>query len=304
MARISGANLLPEQYKGARRMNSRRLQHAADRILRTAEIARNRLGALVFTTPAEGHALMLHTGRSGSTVVGNLLQQHSRIYWDGEVYEKMFVWVRARQGVLVRDQKQLLGPDDAWPYLDGRRKRAGAKLYGFECRDYHLDWLKVSLVDYLRAAKSRGFTRIIVLERRNLLLKIVSNVVAETRNQHHVRTGVHVERPWLRLDLDHLPLDHGRVEILSALAQTKRWLEEADAAAAELEHLHLCYEDSIQNDPLAAYREVCAFLGVLPEFPKIALGRTTAFPLSQIIENFDELRERLRGTEFEWMTGV
>lgn len=283
-------------------MSSRRLQYAADRFFRIAEVARNRLEALVRKAPAEGHVLMLHTGRSGSTVVGNLLQQHSRLYWDGEVYEKMFVWIRSRQGVLVRQQNELLGPDDAWPYLDRRRPRAGARLYGFECRDYHLDWLKVSLVDYLRAARSRGFTRVIVLERRNLLLKIVSNVVAETRNQHHVRIGVHVEPPSLRLDLDHLPLDHGRVEILSALAQTKRWLEEAEAAAAEFEHLHLCYEDSIQNDPLVAYREVCGFLGVPPEFPKIALGKTTAFPLSQIIENFDELRERLRGTEFEWMT--
>ena len=285
-------------------MSSTRLQDAANRLLRTGEIVRNRLDALVRPAPAEGHVLMLHTGRSGSTVVGNLLQQHSRIYWDGEVYEKMFVWIRAKQGVLVRDQERLLGPDDAWPVLERRRKRAGPKLYGFECRDYHLLWLKIPLVDYLRAARSRGFTRVIVLERRNLLLKIISNVVAETRNQHHVRAGVQVERPWLRLDLDQVPLDHERFEIRSALTRSKRWLEEADAAAAEFEHLHLCYEDSIQDDPRVAYREACDFLGVAPELPSITLGKTTAFPLSQIIENFDELRERLRGTEFEWMTCV
>jgi hypothetical protein len=160
----------------------------------------------------------------------------------------------------------------------------------------------MSLADYLREARARGFTRIIVLERRNLLLKIISNVVAEARNQHHVRAGVQVERPSLRLDLDRVPLDHGHVEIHSALAQSKRWLEAAEAAAAEFEHLHLCYEDSIQNDPLVAYRQACDFLGVPPESPTIALGKTTAFPLSQIIENFDQLCERLRGTEFEWMT--
>jgi hypothetical protein len=283
-------------------MRATRLQGAADRLFRAGEIVRNRLDGLLRPAPAQGNVLMLHTGRSGSTVVGNLLQQHSRIYWDGEIYEKMFVWIRARQRVLVRDQEPLLGPGDAWPYLDRRRKRAGVQLYGFECRDYHLHWLKISLVDYLRAARSRGFTRVIVLERRNLLLKIISNVVAETRNQHHVRAGVQVERPSLRLDLDQVPLDHGHVEIRSALTRTKRWLEAADAAAAEFEHLHLCYEDSIQNDPLVAYRQACDFLGVAPESPRIALGKTTAFPLSQIIENFDELRERLRGTEFEWMT--
>jgi hypothetical protein len=282
-------------------MSGGRLQDAADRLSRAGEIVRNQLDALQRPTPAEGHVLMLHTGRSGSTVVGNLLQQHSRIYWDGEVYEKMFVWFRAKQGVLVRDQARFLGPGDAWPYLDRRRKRAGAKLYGYECRDYHLHWLKTSLTDYLRAAKSRGFTRVIVLERRNLLLKIISNMVAETRNQHHVRAGVQVEKPSLRLDLDQVPLDHGRVEIRSALTQTKRWLEEAEAAAAEFEHLHLCYEDSIQHDPLVAYRRACDFLGLAPESPTIALGKTTAFPLSQIVDNYDQLRERLRGTEFEWM---
>ena len=50
----------------------------------------------------------------------------------------MFVWIRSRQGVLVRQQNELLGPDDAWPDLDRRRPRAGARLYGFECRDDHL----------------------------------------------------------------------------------------------------------------------------------------------------------------------
>ena len=282
-------------------MSQRDLRNGKDRLLRAVEVARNRVEGLIRAPSATGHILMLHTGRSGSTVVGNLLQQHSQIYWDGEIYEKMFMRIRAEKGVLIRDQDELLGPDDAWPEVDRRRKRGGPKLYGYECRDSHLRRLKTSLPDYLRAARSRGFTRVILLERRNLLLKILSSVVAETRGQHHVRAGSLVAQPSLYINLDQVPLDHERVEILTALTRTALWLKDAEAAAGS-DHLHLCYEDSIQNDPLVAYGMACEFLGVRSEKPSINLGKTTAFPLHQIVKNFDELCDRLRSTEFEWMT--
>ena len=34
--------------------------------------------------------MMLHNGRCGSTVVGNLLAQNPNIYWASELYEPMF----------------------------------------------------------------------------------------------------------------------------------------------------------------------------------------------------------------------
>ena len=42
--------------------------------------------------------MMLHNGRCGSTVVGNLLAQNPNIYWASELYEPMFAkWKEENQ---------------------------------------------------------------------------------------------------------------------------------------------------------------------------------------------------------------
>ena len=67
------------------------------------------------------------------------------------------------------------------------------------------------------------------------------------------------------------------------------------------EILDLTYEDDIADDPHRAYRRICDFLGVTPEPVEVRYGRTTPFPLSGVIENFDEVKAALASTEFEWM---
>jgi len=65
--------------------------------------------------------------------------------------------------------------------------------------------------------------------------------------------------------------------------------------------LELVYEDQIEFDPRIAYREVCVFLG-LPEMDvelrhkKINPGR-----LTDLISNYEEVRDCLSPTRFAWM---
>jgi hypothetical protein len=65
--------------------------------------------------------------------------------------------------------------------------------------------------------------------------------------------------------------------------------------------LDLTYEDDVAADPVRAYRRICYFLGVKNEPVEIRYGRTTPQKLTEIIENFDEVKAALAGTEFEWM---
>ena len=65
--------------------------------------------------------------------------------------------------------------------------------------------------------------------------------------------------------------------------------------------LHLVYEDDIEQSPKVAYEKVCAFLGVEVFEVEYRLQRLNPKPLSQIIENFDEVREHLSGTRYEEM---
>jgi hypothetical protein len=34
-----------------------------------------------------GNVMMFHAGRSGSTVLGDLLGQHPRVFWDSEIFQ-------------------------------------------------------------------------------------------------------------------------------------------------------------------------------------------------------------------------
>ena len=60
-----------------------------------------RLRGLASAPLTEGHVLMLHTGRSGSTVLGQMLDQHSGVFWDGELLEKRFHRIARARGVGV-----------------------------------------------------------------------------------------------------------------------------------------------------------------------------------------------------------
>ena len=43
----------------------------------------------VLSNFSKGKIAMFHIGRSGSTVVANLLNNHPKILWDGEIYHKL-----------------------------------------------------------------------------------------------------------------------------------------------------------------------------------------------------------------------
>ena len=65
--------------------------------------------------------------------------------------------------------------------------------------------------------------------------------------------------------------------------------------------LHLSYEEHIQDNPKEAYLKICEFLQIKPKKVDVRLSRTNPYPLKDIIENMDEVRDYLHGTPYEWM---
>jgi hypothetical protein len=73
------------------------------------------------------------------------------------------------------------------------------------------------------------------------------------------------------------------------------------ALLADKDVLQLTYEDDILKDPRIAYRRVCGYLGLEPCPAFVRHARSNPFRLDEIIENYDEVKQALSGTEFEWM---
>jgi hypothetical protein len=107
----------------------------------------------------------------------------------------------------------------------------------------------------------------------------------------------------LTLDPQAVYFDDKPVRLLDALEFTTERIELARRLLDGNDTLCLTYEEDIAEDPSRGYRRACEFLGVEPEPVEIKYGRTTPFPLSDVIENLDDVRAALARTKFEWMTG-
>ena len=244
-----------------------------------------------------GNIVMIHIGRCGSTVLGNLLNQHPHITWDGEVYQDVF---RERQHA----DKSLPPIEDVDParYLLHRSNRVFSRFYGFEVKFFHLRALGTNIDSYLEDLESLlGKMHFIVLERRNTLRVIVSTVAARRTGVWHLGESQARPADLVNVDVDAVFVNRKNDGLLDLLREFSRDFSDTEALLRNRSALHLTYEDDIRRDPRAAYRKVCDFLD-LPAVPvSTRFVPTNPAPLHEIVENFDDIRSLLTGTEFEWM---
>lgn len=261
--------------------------------------------------------VMFHIGRSGSTVLGDLLGQHSAIRWDSEIYERVFRDVERNAGplfltsdasapVLAQQAWRPLLPADPLQHLQKRISqicvdKAWKSFYGFEVKFFHLRFFGMSLVDYVEGLKEFGFEAFVVLKRRNLLRKIVSSLVAEQAKQYHFRHGETVPRQAIVLDLEQVSVDREQKSFLQFLEKYDEMFALLDELLEGERVLELVYEDDLLDDPQQGYRKVCEFLNLAWEPSSVNFVRTNPFPLREILVNFEEVARALRGTPYAWM---
>lgn len=235
------------------------------------------------------HALaLLHEGRCGSTVLGSLLGQNPRLYWDGEAllpHRPSERWFRHLQG--ARGESNLQDLRALMRYSRGRVYTLSVKgQFGYPRRE-----------DVLPDLLALGFDRFVTLERRNLLRWVVSVEVGKQHRAWHRRNG-----QKHRLRQAHVPLaDANGLTLLDRLQRLHARNDDTRRRLSEHPTLHLVYEAHILEDPRVAYRAVCDHLGVEPSPVAITHRRVNPFPLDQIVSNYEEVRSVLEGTEFDWM---
>ena len=229
------------------------------------------------------NVLMLHLGRSGSTVLSRQLAQHPAIYWDGELLR----WPRVN-----RLDGQLLNSFDAFGHVDLCRFKSYRKLYGFELKPGHLVDLGVDFKHYVAHLRSIGFEHFITVERRNILRRLISAKIVWLTGKAHLKTRE-------KQNLVTVEFDPGK--ILDLIRHDLNEVALIKETVADDHHMDLVYEDHIEQDPAHAYRQVCDFLGIGNMDAEIRLKKRNPYPVSEMLENFDEIREVLEPTEYAWM---
>jgi hypothetical protein len=240
---------------------------------------------------------MFHIGRSGSTVLADLLNQHQKVYWNGEIYAKTFEHWERKGFVIGVDPL----PVDFTRLLRKKMIGAGEKIYGFEVKFFHLKLINVELTDYIESLHEFGFNHFIVLKRKNYLRKIVSSVIAHQKSQFHQSYHEKANLTRIKLDVDNIQIDFETKPLLAYLQNYHEKFCLLEQLLEGRNSLQLTYEDDIASDPLVSYKRVCDFLQVSYKDVLIRYGKTNPFELSEIIINFEEVERRLCGTSFEWM---
>lgn len=221
-------------------------------------------------------------GRTGSTLLGSLLNSHPDITFEDEI----------------------LNIDGhyrpyAFPYLYsmGRKKKSGARSYGYHVKIYQLSRdHNVDPKTYIRRAHADGW-KIIYLKRTNLLRHALSNIKAErTSTYFHYQGKTDMQGRSATLIVE--PED-----LIWRMEERETFLrQEADIlsgiASLDLEYEKDLIEPHKQQD---SCRKIFDFLGMEAQGVEVSsnLKRINQGSLHELISNIDQLRSSLQGTRFE-----
>jgi LPS sulfotransferase NodH len=248
---------------------------------------------------------MFHIGRSGSTVLADLLNQHSKIVWDGELFHspglRTIKEITQRTGAGHRWCRSRFFPDAPYSYIGSQMIKAGFKSYGFETKFYHLSMNNINLADYINRLQCMGFSKFIVLKRRNYLRKVVSSLIGRQKSQFHQPIGDEPSLSQIALKVDALEIDDGIRPLIERFEEWDYYFAQLDNSLFGEEVLKLTYEEDIFYDPYAAYLKVCSFLDFPSEEVSVRYGKTNPYPLKAILLNFNEVVKTLQNTRYEWM---
>ena len=239
---------------------------------------------------------MLHAGRTGSTVLADLLAQHPELHWDGELLLERRLNNYAGKLPLRR---LLFG--DPIRAVQWRMALATEPNFGFELMPHHLEPFARELPSFVNSLRQLGYRHAIVLERRNRLRIIVSYRVAMRREKWHRRDPQQqAELTRVQVPLEDT-LGYG-MSLLEYLEYYDRFYEDVEGNLGDMSTLRLTYEQHIAPDgPQQAYEECLRFLD-LPDHPvSVRYKKVNPYRLGKQIRNLDEVEDLLRGTKYEWM---
>ena len=242
-----------------------------------------------------GAVAMFHIGRCGSTVLSDLLDQHPKISWDGEPYNRVAIGMD-QDGIEPRTS----GFDPA-AHVHGRFNRVGWRWYLYTLKFNQVTQFSWDMARYLDEIEHYGVNRLIVLGRSNLLHKVVSGLMARESGRFQTSDPGAVQRQAVRIDVEAVEMEG---ETHSLVGQFDRWTreyEEFDRLIGDRPVLRLNYESDLLADPVVAYEKVLDHLSLEPYRVDVRLQKLNPFALGEVIENLPDVQEALRDTPHSWM---
>ena len=239
---------------------------------------------------------MLHTGRCGSTVLGNMLNASRDVRWDGEIFE-------SQMGSDQRTASESI--QLAEKTINSSRNSVRSLIYGFETKylaQQHLspDCLNLSIESYVDLLDTMGFRYFIVLNRENYLRRTVSALIGKATGIWHSKDPISAPTK-VRVDTQNYLTGSESMSLVEFFESADQRREQLMDALSNRTTLVVSYEQDVKADPRIAFQKINQLVKIGSVTPEINLRPTNPFRLKQMIENYDEVREALDGTRYEWM---
>lgn len=242
----------------------------------------------------EQKVAMLHPGRCGSTVLGAMLNWHSKIRWNGEIFERY--WGKKHGKDPRNFVKHIL--------KEGENTKI-SKCYGFETKylpQQHLsdNCIGLSIDKYLELLKELNYSKFIILRRKNYLRRAISVIVGRKTKKWHSKDISSKPTP-VNIDIKSSNTGGGYIPLIDTFIIMDKNYEYVKNFVSDRNLLELNYEDNIKDSPENAYKKVLEFLGYGYESVSIPFKKTNPFEIQEMIINYSEVKSVLGGTKYEWM---
>ncbi len=234
--------------------------------------------------------ILLGRSRTGSNYLRGLLNSHSQVIVFGELLknDQNIEW--GMDGYPSQGRALQIMQTQPVQFMEKfvfGKHPPHIQAVGFKLFYYHAQQNLLKPVwEYLRQNKE---IRVLHIKRRNILRTHLSRQRAElTDRWANVNGSIEKEEP--------ITLSYEKC--LEDFVQTRKWEEEYDAFFADHPMREVVYEDLIAS-PEQELAAIQNFLGLRFELLRPGTFRQSARPLSQVIANFTELKERFANSPWE-----
>lgn len=243
---------------------------------------------------------MFHFGRVGSTVLSELLNQNPNIKWDNELFQILKMKPKP-----IFDTKY---EKDWLKILLNRYSRTKEIVYGFETkaiREVHLgiEFLNIDFSLYLDVLTKYGFTKFIILKRKNILKQLLSIERAIQNKKFHYHKGEKKIKTKLHFNPKTAVYGDYKGDIINIFEKLEKQYEviENELKRRNLDYLVINYEDHIEKNPIDAYTKICDFINVANSDVEVKQFKIGKSSLLDEISNPEEITNHLEDTPYAWM---
>lgn len=240
--------------------------------IKTREVYAYLLSALPITLPTNKFVIFTQ-GRTGSELLCDLINTHPDIHCDTEILRKIRVLFPLQ-------------------YVYGRAARIQQNTYGFKVKPYQLtDDQKIDPHTFLTQLYNQQW-KIIYLKRLNVLRQSLSMLIAiKRKNVWHLKSSQTVDSKKVNIDPN---------KLIQEIERHLKYLNLEKDILTDLPHLSLVYEADLLNreNHQKTLDGIFDYLGIDSVTVKTNFKKTIALPLSNYIENYEEIVHRIHQTPY------